>query len=107
MISNYIEEIIKRDTNGIDDNEKCLGKWWLLCSIDGGYHTKYHAYCMYEATDSVNNLIKVWYPYRKQIKGMVQNGFKLWDGRGVIIFLGGDYHFLDGNTGAPRFPLHL
>ena len=58
-----------------------------------------HIYCMFEATDSVENMNKVWLFYQNQIKAMQGENFKMSDGRGIEIFLGGDYHFLDDNMG--------
>ena len=52
-----------------------------------------HIYCMFEAADSVENMMMVWYPYRDQIKEM-KDDFTFKD---VQIFLGGDYHLLDDN----------
>ena len=48
---------------------------------------------MFEAADSVENMMKVWYTYRDQIKEMMKDDFTSKDGNSVLIFLGGDYHF--------------
>ena len=111
----YTEEIITRDTAGFSDNEKFNNKWWLMFAGDkGGNHIKYHVevinslkagsvdnvhiYCMFEATDSVKNMRKVWLPYHSQVKQMQEDGFMIC-GKEVVIFLGGDYHFLDDLMG--------
>ena len=113
----FIEDVISRDSAGFRDDEQFGGKWWLLFSGDrggggGGQHMKYHIevlnsgsvdnvhiYCMFEAADSVENMMKVWYPYRDQIREMMKDDFTLKDGNSVLIFLGGDYYFLDDNMG--------
>ena len=114
-MKNYIEEIIDRDTAGFLDDEKFDNKWWLLFAGDkGGNHMKFHVevinskkagsvdnvniYCMFEAQDSVENMHKVWLPYYEEVKAMQAEGFTLRE-KGVILFLGGDYHFLDDNMG--------
>ena len=56
---------------------------------------------MFEATDSVENMRKVWLPYYTQVKRMQEDGFTIY-GKEVIVFLGGDYHFLDDNMGHQR-----
>ena len=112
----YIEETIRRDTSGFNHDGNFDGKWWLLFAGDkGGQHMKFHLevvnslkagsvdnvhiYCMFEATDSVENMWKVWFPpYHAQVKNMMEEGFKILD-REVVIFLGGDYHFLDDMMG--------
>ena len=53
---------------------------------------------MFEATDSIDNMWKVWLPFREEIKGMQKDGFQI-NGKEVKIFLGGDYHYLDDNSG--------
>ena len=107
----YTEEIITRNT----DKEKFNNKWWLMFAGDkGGNHMKYHVevinslkagsvdnvhiYCMFEATDLVENMRKVWLPCHSQVKQMQEDGFMIC-GKEVVIFLGGDYHFLDDNMG--------
>ena len=90
-------------------------KWWLLFGGDkGGQHMKFHVeilnsvnvgsvdnvhlYCMFEATDSYENMCKVWINYRSQIQAMQEESFKM-NGRGVHVFLGGDWSFLDESLG--------
>ena len=48
-----------------------------------------HIYCMFEATDTIDNMWKVWLPFREEIKGMQKDGFQI-NGKEVKIFLGGD-----------------
>ena len=112
-IKSFIEEIIEKEPGGFQHGKKFNENWWLLFSGDeGGQHMKYHVeivnsvkagsvhiYCMFEAIDSGENMNKVWLPYRNQIKVMEEEDFRMSDGRGVEIFLGGDYHFLDDNMG--------
>ena len=110
----YIEEIIRRDTSGFNHDGNFDGKWWIWFAGDkGGQHMKFHLevvnslkagsvdnvhiYCMFEATDSVENMWKVWFPYHPKVKKM-EGGFRIL-GREVMIFLGGDYHFLDDLMG--------
>ena len=57
-----------------------------------------HIYCMFETQDSVENMHKVWLPYYEEVKAMQAEGFTLRE-KGVILFLGGDYHFLDDDMG--------
>ena len=97
------------------EHEKFGGKLWLLFSGDkGGNHTNFlveivnsaiagsvdnvHIYCMFEATDCIDNTWKLWLPFREEIKGMQKDGFQI-NGKEVKIFLGGDYHYLDDNLG--------
>ena len=115
VLRTYIEEIITRDTGGFSDNENFNNKWWLMFAGDkGGNHMKYHVevinslksgsvdnvhiYCMFEATDSVENMRKVWLPYHRQVKQIQEDGFMICS-KEVVVFLGGDYHFLDDNMG--------
>ena len=116
-IKSFIEEITIKDTDVFFIHDLNFNnKWWLLFSGDkGGQHMKYHGeiinsikawsvdnvhiYCMFEAADSIENMVKVWHPYRAQVKMMMEDNFKLNDGRSVEVFLGGDYHFLDDNMG--------
>ena len=75
-LKTFIEEIITRDQSGFNHDGHFGGKWWLLFSGDKGRHfMKYHLeivnslkagsvdnvhiYCMFEATDSVENMQKV------------------------------------------------
>ena len=71
----------------------------VLNSLKAGSVDIIHIYCMFEAADSVENMMKLWYPYRDQMKEMMKDDFTLKDGNSVLIFLGGDYHFLDDNMG--------
>ena len=71
----------------------------IINSIKAGPVDNVHIYCMFEAADSIENMVKVWHPYRAQVKMMMEDNFKLNDGYGVEIFHGGDYHFLDDNMG--------
>ena len=57
-----------------------------------------HIYCMFEATDSVENMWKVWNTYRLQVQSKMEEGFTILD-REIMVFLGGDYHFLDNMMG--------
>ena len=78
-LKTFIEEIITRDQSGFNHDGHFGGKWWLLFSGDkGGHFMKYHLeivnslkagsvdnvhiYCMFEATDSAENMRKVWLP---------------------------------------------
>ena len=70
----------------------------IVNSLKAGSVDNAHIYCMFEATDSVENMRKVWLPHHDQIKKMYQEDFSIF-GEGVQIFLGGDYHFLDDNLG--------
>ena len=70
----------------------------IVNSLKAGSVDNVHIYCMFEATDLVENMRKVWLPYHDQIKKMYQEDFLIF-GKGVQIFLGGDYHFLDDNLG--------
>ena len=53
---------------------------------------------MYETADSVENMWKVWLPFREQVKEMQEPGFIIM-GREVVIFHGGDYHYQDDTAG--------
>ena len=86
----------------------------MFAGDKGGHHMKYHVevinslmagsvdnvhiYCMFEATDSVENMQNIWLPYHHQVKHMQSEGFMIC-GKEVVVFLGGDYHFLDDNMG--------
>ena len=70
----------------------------VVNSLKAGSVDNVHIYCMFEATDSVENMRKVWLPYYTQVKRMQEDGFTIC-GKEVIVFLGGDYHFLDDNMG--------
>ena len=55
---------------------------------------------MFEAQDTPECLMKVWFTtYHDQLSEMQDPGFKMSDGRSVIVLFGGDYHFQDDNTG--------
>ena len=71
---------------------------YVVNSNKAGSVDNVHIYCMFEATDSVENMRKVWLPYHDQVKCMQQDGLTIL-GKEVVIFLGGDYHFLDDNMG--------
>ena len=90
----FIEEIIKRDISGFSNARELGDKWWILFSGDkGGSYMKYHReivnsfkagsvdnvhiYCMFEATDSVENMQKVWLPYQEQILRMYQEEYTI------------------------------
>ena len=108
----FIEEICKKEELRFPDGFD--GKIWLLFAGDKGGGTmkwhfeclntddrsvdNVHIYCMYEATDNVENMWKMWAMYHKQIKIMSEDSFLLL-GRKVEIFLGGDFHFLDDTLG--------
>ena len=111
----FIEKIINRDISGFSNARELGDKWWILFSGDkGGSYMKYHLeivnsfkagsvdnvhiYCMFEATDSVENMQKVWLPYQEQILRMYQEEYTIC-GKKVQVSLGGDYHFLDDNMG--------
>ena len=115
MLKTYIEEIIENNTAGFSDNDNFGNKWWPLFGGDkGGQHMKFHIevinslksgsvdnvhiYSLFEAADSIENMMKVWLPYHSQVKEMQEDGFTIC-GKEVNIFLGGDYHFLDDNMG--------
>ena len=116
-IVEFIEEIIQKDNYGFNFDGAFQNVWWLLFSGDKGarlmkYYVEIinslnagsvdnvHVYSMFEAQDTVENMMKVWYPvYHDQIKQLQQSSFTLKDGRAVEMFLGGDYHFLDDNMG--------
>ena len=119
-----VKDHINRDTSGFNSVENFCGMWWILLSGDkGGKFMKYHLvivnsnqarsvdnlhiYCLFEAQDSVENMQKVWCPYHHQIKQMYDKDYTIC-GKGVIVFLGGDYHFLYDQLGhqgaAPSFP---
>ena len=110
-LKTYVAEIIFRDTAGFSDNENFDNKWWITFAGDkGGHHMKYHVevinslmagfvdnvhiYCMFEATDSVENMQKIWLPYHHQVKHMQSEGFMIC-GKEVVVFLGGDLSFFE------------
>ena len=57
-----------------------------------------HIFCLYQASDNLENLWKVFSPYINQVKTMQSPDFRI-DEKIVKIFLGGDYHFLDAMLG--------
>ena len=88
---------------------------WLLFSGDkGGNSMKYvfsvvndtkngsvdnnHIFCLFQASDCLENMWKIFSPYISQLKKMQSPDF-LMTGKKVRIFLGGDYHFIDGMLG--------
>ena len=69
----------------------------VLNSLKAGSVDNVHIYCMFEATlcgKHDEGLIPI-----HNIKEMMKDDFTLKDGNSVLIFLGGDYHFLDDNMG--------
>ena len=66
---------------------------WKAGSVDN-----VHIYCMFEAADTYENMMKVWEPFQSEIKKMYDPEFKI-QGRPVKIFVGGDYHYLDDMLG--------
>ena len=107
-IVEFIEEIIQKDSSGFNFDCAFQNMWWLLFlgdkgaslmkyyveifnSLNAGYMDDVHIYSMFEAQDTVENMMKVWYPvYHDQIKQLQQSSFTLKDGRAVKVFLGGD-----------------
>ena len=82
---------MSKDNFQLVEHEKFGGKLWLLFSGDkGGNHTIFlveivnsaiagsvdnvHIYCMFEATDSIDNMWKAWLPIRE---GMQKDGFQI------------------------------
>ena len=53
-----------------------------------------HIFCMFEVTDSLENMWKVFMPYRDQIRHLEEPTANIL-GKELEIFLGGDNHFLD------------
>ena len=97
-LKSYIEEIINKEHFNLVESDIFNNKIWLLFSGDkGGNHMKFnvemvnsniggsvdnvHIYCMFEATDSPENMWKVWLPYREQIKEFQKEGYSIitWD----------------------------
>ena len=52
-----------------------------------------HTFCMFEATDSLENKWKVFMPYYDQTRHLQEPATNVL-GKELEIFLGGDYHFL-------------
>ena len=123
----FISHIISNDSAGFREDAGFENKWWLIFGGDkGGSHMKFHVevvnsntsgsvdnvhlYTLYEAADSPENMWKVWLPFRSQIKVMMEAGYELL-GREIMIFLGGDYHYLDDMLGhqgsSASYPSHL
>ena len=120
----YISTICEKSE--LRDDPNFNNEIWLLFSGDkGGSSMKFvfsvvndvkngsvdnnHIYCMFKASDSLENMWKIFHPYIAQIKEMQSEGFLIC-GKKVCIFLGGDYHFLDdmlGHGGSPSsYPSH-
>ena len=60
---------------------------------------------MFIGTDSYKNMCKIWATYRTQVQAMQDEAFTL-NGRGVIVFLGGDWAYLDESVVClPNFHL--
>ena len=53
---------------------------------------------MFEAADTLDNMWKVFVPYRKQIKELQKPDVNVL-GKEIKVFLGGGYHFLDDCLG--------
>ena len=111
----YLKDVIANDSDGFIHEGPFGDKWWLLFAGDkGGQHMKFHVeilnsvnvgsvdnvhiYCMFEATDSYENMSKVWIKYRSQVQDMQDTSFSL-NGKGVVVFFGGDWSFLDESVG--------
>ena len=114
-LKSYIEEIINKEHFNLVESDIFNNKIWLLFSGEKGRnHMKFnaemvnsniagsvdnvHIYCMFEATDSPENMCKVWLPYHDQIKEFQKEGYSI-SCKEFKVFLGGDYHFLDDNMG--------
>ena len=112
-LESYISEFLQSET--LIENDQFNGRLWLLFGGDkGGQHMKFHVeclntskagsvdnvhiFCMFEAADTLDNMWKVFYPFRQQINDLQQPG-KTILGKKLEIFLGGDYHFLDDCLG--------
>ena len=113
----FLHEVIDKDPYGFNFEGGFNEQWWFLFSGDkGGSHMKYfaelvnsrnagsvdnvHIYAIFEAQDSTENMMKVWFTsYHQQVKEILDSNFRMKDGRSVKVFLGGDYHFLDDNLG--------
>ncbi len=109
----YITKISKKET--LVDDDQFEGKPWLLLGGDkGGHHMKFHVecinttkvgsvdnvhiFCMFEAADTLENMWKVFHPYREQIAALQELGKSIL-GKELKIFLGGDFDFLDDCLG--------
>ena len=57
-----------------------------------------HIFCMFEATDSLENKWKVFMPYYDRTQHIQEPATNVL-GKELEIFLGGDYHFLDDCLG--------
>ena len=117
LMKKFLEDLIEKDVHTFDFEGNFQNRWWFLFAGDkGGRHMKYtveienssnagsvnnvHVYAMFEAQDSVENMLKFWFPvYHDQLQEMQSEEFTMNDGRKVLIFLGGDYHYLDDNMG--------
>ena len=113
-LARYLTDILSTETDCNFQNrfDGCL--WLLFAGDKGGNHMKFHFECinssrigsvdnvhmysMYEAADTNENMWKVWLPYREQLARIQEDDFRLL-GRKVVVFLGGDYHFLDDMMG--------
>ena len=112
-LEDYLREILEKEE--IDEDERFNGKLWILFAGDkGGQHMKFHfecintlkagsvdnvhIFCMFEATDNLENMWKVFMPYHDQIRHLQEPTTKIL-GKELEIFLGGDYHFLDDCLG--------
>ena len=70
----------------------------VVNSENAGAVESVNVYCMFEANDTVENMLKVWSFYYKQVVKMQEDGFVLC-GRLLYVFLGGDYHYLGDSVG--------
>ena len=70
----------------------------VIISISAGSVDNVHLFCMFEGADSLENMWKVFAVYRNPIIAMQEDDFHL-DGRKVLVFLGGDFHYLDDMLG--------
>ena len=77
----------------------------IINSMIAGSFDNVHIYCMYEASDIIENMWKVHDYYNATIHEVQKMEI---DGRRVRVFLGGDFHFLDDMLGhqgsAASFP---
>ena len=111
----FIEDLYAKIEHFRNDSEFNNEIWLLFSGDKGGTCMKFHLeiindaksgsrdvvhpYCMFEATDTMENMWKVYGYYREAIIQLQKPEFELSDCRKVRLFLGGDYAFLSTNLG--------
>ena len=106
----FINEIVNNIQSFRQDEEfEC--KIWVLFSVDKGrnsmkFHLEIindsksgsrdvvHPFALYEASDSIENLWKVFSVFQTELKKLQEPDFILDNGKKVKIFLGGDYDYI-------------